>query len=484
MIRRPQAAARTAPPAGQQRRAGGRLPFAGAACFLPRGRRAVPRPGDRVLAASVAGTYNPTMKITLAYGRSGLPIEVPDDRLLKVLAMKPEPPLADARAAVAEAIARPLAGPPLAELARGRKSACILICDITRPAPNAVTLPPLLATLTAAGIAKKDIVILVATGLHRGNTPEELLIMVGPEVMAGGWRIENHDAKDKAAHTYLGTTDRGVPMWIDSRFVDADVRIGTGYIEPHLMAGFSGGRKLVAPGVAAAETIQHIHSPKFMEHPSCREGVIEGNILHDEITGIAYKAGLQFVCNSALDEPRRVTGIFAGDPDAAFRAGAAFVSRQVTDTVPEPADVVITSAGGFPLDLTYYQTVKGMTAAVPILKEGGTLLIASECAEGLGSHEFARLATTVKDIPAWTRTLTDFSKFVYDQWQLEKMAPVVERGEVVLCSPKLPADTAAQLPHAVEPTVEAALAKALAKHGPKARVAVVPKGPYIMPRVA
>jgi nickel-dependent lactate racemase len=423
------------------------------------------------------------MRITLAYGKTGLPIEVPDDRLMKVLSMRPEPPLADPRAAVAEAVEKPLAGPPLRQIAAGKKTACILICDITRPAPNAIVLPPILKVLTECGLRKEDIVILNATGLHRGNTPDELLHMVGPEVF-GHWRIENHDAKDLAAHVNLGTTARGTPMWIDRRFVEADVRIATGYTEPHLMAGFSGGRKLVAPGVAAAITIQHIHSPQFMEHPSAREGVIEGNILHEEITGIAYKAGLQFVCNSALDEPRRATGIFAGEPDAAFRAGAAFVGRQVTDLVPEPADIVITSAGGFPLDLTYYQTVKGMTAAIPILRQGGTLLIASECAEGLGSHEFARLATTVKDIPAWAAGLTDFGKFVYDQWQLEKMVPVVQRGDVVLCGPKLPASDASRLPHPVEPTVESALGKALAKHGPNARIAVIPKGPYLMPRVA
>jgi nickel-dependent lactate racemase len=423
------------------------------------------------------------MRVTLAYGKQGLAVEVPDGRLMKVLSMRPRPPLADAEAAVADAVARPLAGPPLTEIAGGRRSACINICDITRPAPNAVMLPPVLAALQAAGIGRDNILILIATGLHRGNTPDELKGMVGPEVF-GKYRIENHDARDRGAHVDLGRTRRGTPVLLDRRFVQAEVRITAGYIEPHLMAGFSGARKLVAPGVAAAETIRVLHGPTFIEHPACCEGVLDGNILHDELTEIADLAGLSFTVNTALDEPRRVTGVFAGEHKAAFRAGAAFVAEQAADVVPEPADVVLTSAGGFPLDLTFYQAVKGMTAALPILKPGGTMLVAGECSEGLGGHEFAALATQTRDLKQFMADIRRPDYFVIDQWQLEELVKVLERGEVVLCGSKIAPPIAARLPVKTAADTGAALAAALERHGPEARVAVIPKGPYLIAKTA
>ena len=193
------------------------------------------------------------MQITLDYGRTGLAVTLPDHGVFGPLEIRNATPLADPAAAIAEAIARPIGSPPLAQLARGRRNACILICDITRPVPNRLILPQLLRTLETEGIARKDILILIATGLHRPNEGAELEEMVGPEI-AANYRIENHHGKELAEHDYLGETPNGVPVYLDSRYVRADLKITTGLIEPHLMAGYSGGRKVICPGIAGLET--------------------------------------------------------------------------------------------------------------------------------------------------------------------------------------------------------------------------------------
>src|SRR5215469_4153208 len=193
------------------------------------------------------------MRITLDYGKTGLEVNLPDDRLVGPLAIRPAAPLPDPEAALAKALAQPIGTRPLAELARGRRDACILVCDITRPVPNRLILPPLLRTLEVQGLARRDILLLIATGLHRPNEGAELDELIGPEI-ASRYRIENHHGKVREEHDYLGTTPNGVPVWLDSRYVRADLKITTGLIEPHLMAGYSGGRKVICPGVAGLDT--------------------------------------------------------------------------------------------------------------------------------------------------------------------------------------------------------------------------------------
>jgi len=244
------------------------------------------------------------MRVHLEYGRTGLEVELPDRNVVGRLQYRPAEPLADPDAAVRRALTQPTGAPPLRELARGRRNACVAICDVTRPVPNRVLLPPILETLEAAGIPRSGILILVATGVHRPNLGDELVEMVGPSV-ARNYRIENHHGRELGEHTYLGQTRRGVPVWIDSRYVQADLKITTGLIEPHFMAGFSGGRKLICPGLAALETVKVWHGPDFLEHPNARNGCLDGNPVHEENTAVARMAGCNFIVNVVIGEGRK-----------------------------------------------------------------------------------------------------------------------------------------------------------------------------------
>ncbi len=230
-------------------------------------------------------------------------------------------------------------------------------------------LPPILATLERAGVPRDGITILVATGLHRPNEGDELVELVGPEI-AKDYRCVNHFGQDLASHTFLGTTDAQVPVWIDSRYVDAELKIATGLIEPHFMAGYSGGRKLICPGIAALETVRVWHSPRFLEHPLADSGHLTGNPVHEENTRIARMAGCDFIVNVTLDSDRKITSVSAGDMEAAFHEGVRFIDRIVRAPLDAPVDIVVTSSAGYPLDTTFYQSVKGMVGALPILKPG------------------------------------------------------------------------------------------------------------------
>ncbi|RPI88084.1 MAG: nickel-dependent lactate racemase [Planctomycetaceae bacterium] len=423
------------------------------------------------------------MRIRLDYGKTGLDIDLPDDRLVGPLSLRPVTPLDDPREMLDRLLARPTGTRPLAELAQGRTSACILVCDITRPVPNTLLLPPILAILEQQGIPREQITILVATGMHRPNEGDELIELLGAEVVRN-YRCVNHDGKALGEHTYLGTTDRGVPAWIDSRYVSADLKIATGLIEPHLMAGFSGGRKLICPGIAALETVKVWHGPDFIEHPRADYGFLDGNPVHEENTRIARMAGCDFIVNVTIDEKRRVTSIVAGDMEQAFLEGVRFIERIVRAPVPEACDVVVTSAAGYPLDTTFYQAVKGMTGALPIVKPGGTIVLAASLTEGIGSPEFQQMFRDNGSLEQFMRKILGKDYFVMDQWQLEELAKVRRKARVKVVSDGLSPETLRSLFVESAPTVEQAVAQSLEEYGPQARVAVIPKGPYVIPVVA
>ncbi len=422
------------------------------------------------------------MRVRLEYARTGLDVVLPDARVVRELAYKDAQPLADPHAALAEVLARPTGTPPLAQLARGRKDACIVICDITRPVPNQMILAPLLATLETAGIPRDKITILIATGLHRPNHGDELIELLGAEIVAR-YRIANHHGQRIHEHTYLGLSPRGVPIWIDSRYVRADLKITTGLIEPHLMAGFSGGRKLICPGIAALETVKVWHGPDFLEHPKADCGILDGNPVHEENTWIGRHAGCDFIVNVVIDAQRRPLCFVAGDMEQAFLEGVAFVKQVVVDRVSEPVDIVVTSSAGYPLDTTFYQAVKGLTGALPIVKQGGTIILAAGLAEGIGSPEFQRLFTENSSLEAFVERILGKDYFVLDQWQLEELAKVRRKAKVKVVSHGLPAATIDTLFVESAPTVEQAVADSLAEYGPQATIAVIPKGPYVLAQV-
>ncbi|MFL5243043.1 MAG: nickel-dependent lactate racemase [Gemmataceae bacterium] len=423
------------------------------------------------------------MRITLDYGRTGLQVQLPRERVIGPLAIRDAEPLADPEAAIAQAIREPIAGPALEEIARGRRDACILICDITRPVPNRLILPPILKTLESQGIARKDITLLVATGLHRPNEGAELQEMVGAEI-ASDYRIENHHGKVRAEHDFLGETANGVPVYLDSRYVRADLKITTGLIEPHLMAGYSGGRKVICPGIAGLDTVRVWHGPRFLEHPKADCGIVEGNPVHEENTRIALMAGCDFIVNVCLDGQRRVTWVGAGDMIKAWEQGVRFVESVVKVAVPEPVDIVVTSCAGYPLDTTWYQAIKGLTGALPVVKKGGTIIMAASLTEGLGSPEFQRLIKENPDLEKFKERILGKDYFVMDQWQLEEMAKVVARCKVKVVTKGLSRETLRQCNVEPADSVESAVEECLKTYGPQARVAVIPKGPYVLPYVA
>ncbi len=419
------------------------------------------------------------MKIDIAYGKKGLTINVPDRNLVAVLRMNDRPVVPNPEAETQRKIDAPTGTPSLMELAKGKKTACIVISDITRPVPNTVILPPVLETLEAVGIPREGITILIATGLHRPNEGEELVTLLGPDIPKK-YRVVNHMGRDLESHVYLGETPiYKAPIYVDKRFVEADLRIATGLIEPHFMAGFSGGRKAIFPGICAFESVKVLHGPDPMAHKRSAECVIEGNPVHAEALYIAKKARVDFIVNVTLNERRQITGVFAGDLEKAHEEGMAFMAGQCRSEVDAPVDAVITTAAGFPLDLTFYQTVKGMTAAARILKKGGVVVIASRCDEGIGSPEFTRLILETKTIDEFERNIRKPGVYTLDQWQLQKFGQVLRNHEVWLYSEGIPKETQKKLFVTPLKSIEDAVQRILVRFGKDACIAVIPEGPYV-----
>jgi nickel-dependent lactate racemase len=421
------------------------------------------------------------MNTTIAFGKDGLLLHLPEGPRYEVIRAHTAQPVADAHASLGAALDAPIGCAPLVELASGKRSAAISICDITRPAPNATTLPPLLERLHRAGIAPKDVTLFIATGLHRAATGDEINVIVGPTI-ASQYKIVNHDARDLASHRHLGTTGRGTPVYIDERFMAADLHISLGFVEQHLMLGFSGGRKLIAPGLAAQETIKVIHSPKFMREAMATEGSVTENPLHDELLEIARMARHDFMLDVTLTRSREISGIFAGDPVKAHAAAVTFLRESSLESLPAYVDAVITSAAGYPLDMTFYQTIKGITAAQHILRPGGKILILGECSEGAGSPEFARKLSRYRGAQEFLDEIRDTPVDV-DQWQLEKLALVELKHPVLFYTPGIPAAALGALAARHYDSPASALEALLSDLPKDARVAVIPDGPYTYARV-
>jgi nickel-dependent lactate racemase len=418
------------------------------------------------------------MIIDLAFGRAGLTVDLPGRFRYRTLEAHSAAPLTDPENELMLALETPIGSPGLRELARGKRSAAISVCDITRPAPNRQTLPPVLACLEQAGIPREAITIMIATGLHRAATNAEIREICGREI-ASDYRVVNHDARDLAAHRFLGATTSGTPVYIDDRFCSAELHLTLGFIEPHLMLGFSGGRKLVAPGLAAQETIKVLHSPKFMRDPRSAEGCIEDNPLHQELLEIARIARHDFLLDVVLTRDRAIAGVFAGDPVEAHRKGVAFLSRVMLEQLEEPVDGVITTGAGYPLDLTFYQAIKGITAASHIVKPGGRILLIAACEEGAGASEFQEM---LRSFPSDRDFMTQIlnAPVTVDQWQLEKLGLVTANQRVFFFVPGLPAEFQNSLWGPGFQTVESAI-EAFTKGLPdQATIAVIPDGPYVL----
>lgn len=421
-------------------------------------------------------------EIRLCYGRDGLAIRLPEKNLRHVLRLRPSPPLADVPGAVRQALQVPVGSPPLYELARGRGPVCLVLPDITRPLPARWLLPPILEALHEAGVRADNLFFLIATGLHREPNPEDLQEILGPELLAAGYRIESHRAEASEQHVQIGRSSLGTPLLVDRRYLEADFRILVSLIEPHLFAGYSGGRKMILPGLASAETICRFHGPAILEHEKVEMGRVGDNPV-DRETWEAYHlaGGADFAVACTLDEQRRVTSLFAGDTRDVQIAGMQVAERAAKQVLAEPADIVITSNAGYPLDLTFYQGLKALTVGGKICRPGGLVIVVQKNEEGLGNPEFAELVASISDCHAWAReALAQKNSHPVDGWAVHQMEQVLREHRVLNYS-ALPADLQRQL--FVEPiaSVEAGVEQALAELGPEASLAVIPEGPYLLP---
>jgi nickel-dependent lactate racemase len=421
--------------------------------------------------------------IPIAYGRGHLPVTLPPGAEPTVIRKAVLPKLPDAAAAIRGAFENPVGSAPLAELARGKDSACILICDITRPVPNRLFLRPMIATLVEQGIPLDNITVLVATGLHRPNEGEELAELVGDPWVLAEVRVENHFARNAEDHVDLGrTATRGTPVSIDRRFVEAGLRIATGLVEPHFMAGWSGGRKVVAPGVAGHETIRTFHSARFMEDPLAVQCNLVGNPLHEEQLEIVRMLGDVYALNTVIDEDRDLVHVTFGEIIGSHLAAVDFIAGATRIEVPRKFSTVVTSSAGYPLDKTYYQTVKGMVTAIDILEPGGTLIIASECSEGFGSREFRDAQTRLVDLGSdrFLAGLMAKKMADVDEWQTEMQLKPMRVGRVQLYTTGLTREERRITGVEIVPSLAEAVADSLERHRDLA-LAVIPEGPYVIP---
>jgi nickel-dependent lactate racemase len=424
------------------------------------------------------------MKVRLAYGRQGLDIAVPDTASVTVLEPAFVPAAPDQRAAVAESLARPIGSRPLRERVSRDDTVAVVFSDLTRPAPNALIVPAVLAELAAAGVPRDRITLFNATGTHRQNTRDELVGMLGGEVVER-YRIVQNDARAAGQHVPVGTTRSGNRILIQRDFAACSFKILTGFIEPHFFAGFSGGGKAIMPGLARLDTVLRNHNARNIDDPRASWAVLDGNPVRDEIEETVSFVRPDFLVNVALNRDKAVTRAFSGALPAAYRAGTEFVRSTALVEVASPFDIVVTSNSGYPLDLNLYQAVKGMSAAARVARQGASIVVAAECWDGIPRHgSFGQLLREARNVDELLARIRAPGFLMDDQWEAQLLALVAKRADVYVHADGLtPAEieTAKLRPC---PSVDELLVRLLARYGSDARVCVLPEGPQTVPTVA
>ncbi|MBO0869119.1 MAG: nickel-dependent lactate racemase [Micromonosporaceae bacterium] len=415
------------------------------------------------------------MRVGLAYGTDRLKVDFPEGRTT-VIAPQHRPAAVDEPAVLRQALRQPVSGPPLRELVRPGQRIAISACDGTRPQPRELMIPAVLAELDGI-VPLDDVVVLVATGTHRGNTEPELRAMFGDEVV-DRVRIVNHDATDRESLRWCGTFGAGVPVWLNRDWLDADVRITTGFVEPHFFAGFSGGPKLVAPGLAALETVLTLHDAARIGDPRATWGVIHGNPVHDDIRAIAAGTGVHFGLDVVLNRDQRIVSAFGGELPTMHAAAVAVAREVAMRPVEQPFDVVVTSNSGFPLDQNLYQSVKGMSAAYEVVRPGGTIICAAQCRDGFPDHgSYRQLLAAAPSPEALLAQIGRRGQTVPDQWQVQIQARIQAGARVVMHTSYLSDEELAE----VHLEQAADISECVAQHGPHATVCVLPEGPQTIP---
>jgi len=413
----------------------------------------------------------------LQYGENTLPLDL---EALDATVIEPRfiEGLADERSAFQNSVRAPIESPPLRELIGADDQVAVVISDITRPLPSERLLPWLFNELN--GIPKENFTIIVGTGSHRKNTLEELISMVGREV-AENYRIVNHDGHDRSSQAYAGESVYGYPVYFNREYVAADKRIILGFIEPHFMAGFSGGYKAVFPGVANIEAIMQYHGVENIGHRRSTWGVLQDNPTQNSIRAAGSLLPVDFCINVTINSERGITGCFCGETLAAHAKGCEFARETAMVACEDPFPIVVTTNSGAPLDLNLYQAVKGMSAGAEIVQDGGLVLIASQCNDGFPEHgNFRKQLFSHESPQAIMDTLNTPGFSEFDQWQCQMLVRVLERARVGVYS-ELPDEDirgAFMFPvHDIRECIDAEINKL----GGTARVAVLPEGPQTIP---
>jgi lactate racemase len=419
------------------------------------------------------------MQIKLAYGRNGLDVTLPDR--VDVISPRFVPGLPDENKSLREAFEHPIGSPPLKELVHAGDRVVIVHTDITRATPNDRILPVLLNELESYGIRREDITLLNGLGTHRKQSPAELRLMLG-DTIVDNYRCLQHDFQDDDNLVSLGKTSRGHPVRVNRQYLESDVRILTGFIEPHFFAGFSGGPKAILPSLAGVESVFSNHGRDMIAHPKATWGIREGNPIWEEMREVALKTKPTFLINVSLNINREITGIFAGEMLAAHSKGCAFVKENAMVPVDAPYDIVLTTNSGYPLDQNLYQTVKGMSAASQIIKQGGSIILAAACEDGLPDHgRYASLLAEAGSLEGVISLLDRPGFSSHDQWQVQTQAQIQSRAEVFVYSDGLSDEEIQKALFTPCRNIEAAISSLLERYGPKARICVLPEGPQTIP---
>lgn len=420
------------------------------------------------------------MNVKLAYGRGHLAVDLPD-AATTVIEPAHSPGLPDEKGAVHRALEAPIGTRPLRDWIKPGNKVCIAFTDLTRATPNDRIIPWLLEHLSF--VPRENITLLNQLGTHRPNTTAELERLLTPAVVRD-YRVINHEPENPAAMRQFGVTHDGTPALINKHLADADVRIVTGFIEPHFFAGFSGGPKGIMPGCAALETVMSNHDARNIGDPRSAFGITAGNPIWEEIRDIALRIGPSFLLNVTLNETRQITGVFAGDLLQAHSTGFEFVRKSAMQKVKAPFEVVVTTNSGYPLDMNLYQGVKGMSAAARIVQEGGTIILACECSEGVPAG--SPLDKLLREASSPEEILTMLSTAGYvrpEQWQAQIQALIQRRANVLVYS-SLSDDLLRKAHLTPCRDIAATVRELLQKHGPEARAAVLPQGPLTIPYLA
>jgi len=415
--------------------------------------------------------------IRLAYGKKGLEITLPEEGLT-IIEPKFVPGLSDERKTFIDSLRHPIGSPALEELIKPKDSIAIVFSDITRPVPNRKIIPWLLEEL--GGVSKDRVVLINATGMHRANTIEELTEMLGKEVVKN-YRIINHDGQKKDGMVYLGKNRTGGEIWINGDYIRADIRILTGFIEPHFFAGFSGGPKSVLPGISGEETVMHNHSAHMLNDPKANWGITYGNPVWDEIREVALMTEPTFIINVTLNKEKRITGVFSGGMNLAHQKGVEFAGRSAMRAVPYLFDLVITTNSGYPLDLNLYQTIKGMSAASQIVKKDGAIICVSECSDGIPEHGNYRRILQMGNDPEEILKIIESPGFcMFDQWEAQIQAKIQIKAKVYLYSALQEREVVACHLEPIK-DIESTVARIKKEFESTPRIAVLPEGPMTIP---